>query len=128
MSEAVKPTAVEAASVPSSRASRGYPEPFAARVAGRERRALGDAFGLTNFGVNLTRLPPGGMSALRHTHIPGTRSFTRTTTSEGRSLRTANGFSSTGMAGRTDRNHHRDTEDTEQRCESSQPPLSVSPP
>jgi uncharacterized cupin superfamily protein len=69
MSEAVKPTAVEAASVPASRASRGYPEPFAARVAGRERRALGDAFGLTNFGVNLTRLPPGSMSALRHTHM-----------------------------------------------------------
>ena len=69
MSEAVKPTAIEAASVPTSRASRGYPEPFAARVAGRERRALGDAFGLTNFGVNLTRLPPGGTSALRHTHM-----------------------------------------------------------
>ncbi|MGC2204102.1 MAG: cupin domain-containing protein [Stellaceae bacterium] len=63
-----KPTAIEAASVPPSRASRGYPEPFAARVAGRERRALGDVFGLTNFGVNLTRLPPGCSSALRHTH------------------------------------------------------------
>src|SRR5260370_11589947 len=69
MSEAAKPTATAAASVPTSRASRGYPEPFATRVAGRERRALGDAFGLTNFGVNLTRLPPGGMSALRHTHM-----------------------------------------------------------
>jgi uncharacterized cupin superfamily protein len=63
-----KPAAIEAASVPPSRASRGYPEPFAARVAGRERRALGDVFGLTNFGVNLTRLPPGCSSALRHTH------------------------------------------------------------
>jgi uncharacterized cupin superfamily protein len=63
-----RPTAIEAASVPPSRAGRGYPEPFAARVAGRERRVLGDAFGLTKFGVNLTRLPPGGMSALRHTH------------------------------------------------------------
>src|SRR6516164_2903735 len=63
-----KPAAIDAASVPPSRAGRGYPEPFVARVAGRERRALGDAFGLTNFGVNLTRLPPGGMSALRHTH------------------------------------------------------------
>src|SRR5438552_15188108 len=69
MSEAQKPAAIEAAAVPPTRASRGYPEPFAARVAGRERRALGDAFGLTNFGVNLTRLPPGGMSALRHTHM-----------------------------------------------------------
>jgi uncharacterized cupin superfamily protein len=63
-----RPTAIEAASVPPSRAGRGYPEPFAARVAGRDRRVLGDAFGLTKFGVNLTRLPPGGMSALRHTH------------------------------------------------------------
>ena len=64
-----RPPAIEAASLPPSRASRGYPEPFAARVAGRERRVLGDAFGLTNFGVNLTRLPPGCMSALRHTHM-----------------------------------------------------------
>lgn len=69
MSASAKPAAIEAASVPPSRPGRGYPEPFAARVAGRVRRALGDAFGLTNFGVNLTRLPPGGMSALRHTHL-----------------------------------------------------------
>src|SRR5215470_18696406 len=68
MSEQDKPAALEANAVPRARAARGYPEPYAARVAGRERRALGDAFGLTNFGVNLTRLPPGGMSALRHTH------------------------------------------------------------
>src|SRR5262245_56351447 len=64
-----KPTAVEATSVPPSRPGRGYPEPFATRVAGRVRRPLGDAFGLTHFGVNLTRLPPGCMSALRHTHM-----------------------------------------------------------
>jgi len=63
-----KPIAVDAAALPPNRPGRGYPEPFASRVAGRERRALGDAFGLTNFGVNMTRLPPGGMSALRHTH------------------------------------------------------------
>src|SRR5690349_1752176 len=69
MPDETKPAAIEATSVPPSRATRGYPEPFAARVAGRERRALGDAFGLTNFGVNLTRLPPGSMSALRHTHM-----------------------------------------------------------
>ena len=64
-----KPVAIEAAAVPPTRTGRGYPEPFAARVAGRERRVLSDVFGLTNFGVNLTRLPPGGMSALRHTHM-----------------------------------------------------------
>ena len=37
-------------------------------AAGREKRVLGDLFGLTNFGVNLTRLAPGGRSALRHAH------------------------------------------------------------
>jgi len=37
-------------------------------VAGREKRALGDLFGLTNFGVNLTRLAPHAASALRHAH------------------------------------------------------------
>jgi uncharacterized cupin superfamily protein len=45
-----------------------YPAPFAARMEGREKRPLGDAFGLTNFGVNLTRLSPGGESSLRHAH------------------------------------------------------------
>lgn len=37
-------------------------------MAGREKRTLGDLFGLSNFGVNLTRLAPGAMSALRHAH------------------------------------------------------------
>jgi uncharacterized cupin superfamily protein len=45
-----------------------YPEPFASRMAGREKRPLGDVFGLSNFGVNLTRLLPGACSALRHAH------------------------------------------------------------
>lgn len=45
-----------------------YPEPFASRMRGREKRPLGDRFGLANFGVNLTRLRPGGVSALRHAH------------------------------------------------------------
>jgi uncharacterized cupin superfamily protein len=45
-----------------------YPEPFASRMAGREKRCLGDFFGLANFGVNLTRLLPGACSALRHSH------------------------------------------------------------
>jgi uncharacterized cupin superfamily protein len=60
--------AIEAITAPEARPGRGYPEPFASRVAGRVRRPLGDLFGLTIFGVNLTRLPPGGLSALRHTH------------------------------------------------------------
>lgn len=45
-----------------------YPEPFASRMAGREKRPLGDLFGLANFGVNLTRLAPRAMSTLRHAH------------------------------------------------------------
>lgn len=45
-----------------------YPEPFAARVAGRDKRPLGDLFGLRNFGVNLTRLAPGAVSSLHHRH------------------------------------------------------------
>jgi uncharacterized cupin superfamily protein len=35
---------------------------------GRIKRRLGDALGLTAFGVNLVELPPGGVSALRHWH------------------------------------------------------------
>ncbi|WP_051134447.1 cupin domain-containing protein [Methylocystis sp. ATCC 49242] len=45
-----------------------YPEPFAALMDRREKRALGDFFGLTNFGVNLTTIAPGGQSALLHRH------------------------------------------------------------
>jgi uncharacterized cupin superfamily protein len=44
------------------------PEMVAKVAAGRDKRALGDVFGLTNFGVNFTRLAPGGQSALRHAH------------------------------------------------------------
>jgi len=45
-----------------------YPAPFLARVAGRAKRRLGDHFGLTHFGVNLTQLAPGAASALLHRH------------------------------------------------------------
>ena len=61
------PTALTTAELP-ARTKSIYPEPFASRIVGREKRALGDPFGLTNFGVNLTRLAPGAMSALRHAH------------------------------------------------------------
>jgi uncharacterized cupin superfamily protein len=50
------------------RSSSGYPEPFRSRVLPREKRALGDAFGLTTLGVNLTTLPPGKESSMRHFH------------------------------------------------------------
>ena len=45
-----------------------YPEPFFSRMGRREKRPLGDLFGLKNFGVNLTRLAPGGESSLLHRH------------------------------------------------------------
>ena len=45
-----------------------YPAPFDAPVRGRVRHRLGDAGGLSQFGVNLMRLPPGGWSSQRHWH------------------------------------------------------------
>jgi uncharacterized cupin superfamily protein len=45
-----------------------YPREFAPLMAGRSQRALGNAGGLTQFGVNLVDLAPGAMSALRHRH------------------------------------------------------------
>jgi len=45
-----------------------YPEPFASMMQGREKRRLGNHFNLSNFGVNLTRLKPGAISSLRHSH------------------------------------------------------------
>ena len=62
------PLALDAISVAPRARSSGYPEPFFSRMSGREKRALGDAFGLRNFGVNLTRLVPGGESSLLHRH------------------------------------------------------------
>jgi uncharacterized cupin superfamily protein len=46
----------------------GYPPPFDRVVLGRERKRLGNAVGLDQFGVNLTTLKPGAASALRHWH------------------------------------------------------------
>ena len=60
--------ALVASEAPARARKTGYPAPFAARVAGREKQPLGDLFGLTNFGVNLTRLAPGAVSSLRHAH------------------------------------------------------------
>ncbi|RYG39281.1 MAG: cupin domain-containing protein [Burkholderiales bacterium] len=62
------PLAIEAAAVPSRSVRTVYPEPFAALFEGRDKKALGNVFGLANFGVNLTRLEPGAISALRHAH------------------------------------------------------------
>jgi uncharacterized cupin superfamily protein len=62
------PVAIVAAEAPPRTKQSIYPEPFASRMAGRVKQPLGDLFGLTNFGVNLTRILPGGASALRHAH------------------------------------------------------------
>lgn len=62
------PVAVSAAETAPRAKPSNYPEPFASRMGGREKRQLGDLFGLTHFGVNLTRLAPGAISALRHCH------------------------------------------------------------
>jgi uncharacterized cupin superfamily protein len=62
------PTAIVAKNAAPRTKASNYPEPFASRMAGREKRPLGDIFGLANFGVNLTTLAPGAVSSLRHMH------------------------------------------------------------
>lgn len=59
--------ALDPAQVPVATGSN-YPQQFRGVVAGRSKRRLGDALGLTIFGVNLTTLGPGAQSALRHWH------------------------------------------------------------
>jgi uncharacterized cupin superfamily protein len=61
------PPALDPQTVP-ARNTSGYPEPFRSRVLPREKRALGDALGLTKIGVNLTTLMPGKESSMRHYH------------------------------------------------------------
>ena len=68
MSQETKLIAITAAEAPVRTRPSAYPKPFALRMVGREKRPLGDLFGLTNFGVNLTRLAPDAVSALRHAH------------------------------------------------------------
>jgi uncharacterized cupin superfamily protein len=69
MSDNAKPpVALAAAAVPPRVTLSNYPEPFFSRMAGRDKRPLGDPFGLVNFGVNLTRLKPKGSSSIRHAH------------------------------------------------------------
>jgi len=68
-SPSARPIALLAADAPPRVKASNYPEPFASRVKGRIKRPLGELFGLTSFGVNLTTLKPGAMSALRHAHV-----------------------------------------------------------
>ena len=59
---AIDPMSVKA------RIGTGYPRHLQADCAKREKRVLGDLVGLTRYGVNLVRLPPGCASAQRHWH------------------------------------------------------------
>ena len=68
MSSNVHPKAVNAREVAPRAAVSFYPEPFKSRVAGRQKRQLGELFGLKNFGVNLTSLAPNALSSIRHAH------------------------------------------------------------
>ena len=66
--ETSRALAVNAHEIPTRVKRSNYPAPFAERVSRRIKRQLGDHFQLTNFGVNLTILEPGGESALLHRH------------------------------------------------------------
>ena len=72
MTESAFSIAVVADQVPPRARKSLYPQAIldvhGARLEGREKRLLGDLFGLQNFGVNLTKLEPGAISALRHAH------------------------------------------------------------
>ena len=62
------PEAVNAHELPPRAKVSFYPEPFASRMLGRQKRQLGELFGLKNFGVNLTSLAANAVSSLRHSH------------------------------------------------------------
>jgi uncharacterized cupin superfamily protein len=58
---------IDIAKIPAQQIA-SYPKEFAAVIAGREKQKIGDAVGLTQFGVNITRIKAGAASALRHWH------------------------------------------------------------
>jgi uncharacterized cupin superfamily protein len=63
----IKPPALDPATLV-ARSTCSYPEPFRSRVMPREKRALGDALGLSHIGINLTTLFPGKESSVLHFH------------------------------------------------------------
>lgn len=69
MLESDRKVALDSKSIEPRKKKSIYPEPFASQMESREKRILGDLFGLSNFGVNLTTIFPGGKSALRHGHM-----------------------------------------------------------
>jgi uncharacterized cupin superfamily protein len=68
MSADFSTAAIEAAAAPPRAPVLTFPEPLASLMKGRIRHPLASHFGITNFGVNLTYLPPGSISAPRHFH------------------------------------------------------------
>ncbi len=58
---------IDIAKIP-ARPIASYPKEFAPVISGREKQRIGDAAGLTQFGVNITRIKPHSASALRHAH------------------------------------------------------------
>lgn len=64
----VKSKPIAATAIAERKVKSNYPAPFAELMQGRNKRRLGDYFGLKNFGVNLTEIAPGSMSALKHCH------------------------------------------------------------
>jgi uncharacterized cupin superfamily protein len=62
-----RPPAFDPHDLPESNAT-SYPEKFKSANSKRWNRRLGDHAGLKNFGVNLTRIEPGGQSSARHAH------------------------------------------------------------
>jgi uncharacterized cupin superfamily protein len=68
MPDNLSAVAIEAVSAPVRVPMFTFPEPLASLMKGRTRQPLGNQFDLTNFGVNLTCLSPGSISALRHSH------------------------------------------------------------
>ena len=67
MEQKLRSPALDPQTVP-ARDGSSYPAPFRAAVEARAKRALGDATGLSQFGVNLVELPPGCWSSQRHWH------------------------------------------------------------
>ena len=68
MPELARPIAINAEDAAPRGLPPGFPTDLAAHMATRIKRPLGDPFGLTIFGVNLTRLPPGAWSMPHHQH------------------------------------------------------------
>lgn len=66
--QTIKAIAIQAELAPARKTASNYPPPFAERMSGRIKQPLGDIFNLTNFGVNLTTLLPGSVTALHHRH------------------------------------------------------------